>query len=46
MSAASRERHAEEFTWEDVAGRYEELLRRFLPHHDQTEQEPHADRQH
>ena len=31
MAAASRARHAEEFTWEHVAGQYEGLLRRFLP---------------
>jgi glycosyltransferase involved in cell wall biosynthesis len=29
MAAASRRRHAEEFTWEHVAGQYEELLRRY-----------------
>ena len=31
MSDRARERHAEEFTWEHVAGQYEELLLRFLP---------------
>ena len=31
MAAASRRRHAEEFTWEHVAGEYETLLRRWLP---------------
>lgn len=31
MSGASRDRHAAEFTWAQVAGRYEDLLRRHLP---------------
>lgn len=31
LSAASLRRHAEEFTWERVAGQYEDLLRRYLP---------------
>ncbi len=31
MRAASRDRHSAEFTWEYVAGQYEELLLRFLP---------------
>ncbi len=31
MAAASRRRHAEEFTWQHVAGQYEELLVRYLP---------------
>lgn len=31
MAGASRERHAQEFTWERVAGQYEELLQRYLP---------------
>lgn len=31
LSAASRKRHAEEFTWEYVAGRYEALIGRFVP---------------
>lgn len=31
MSEASRQRYHEEFTWDYVAGRYEEVLRRFLP---------------
>ena len=30
MAAASRARHAEEFTWNHVAGQYEALLRRSL----------------
>ncbi len=32
LAAASRARHAEEFTWEHVAGQYETLLRRYLRH--------------
>lgn len=31
LRAAARRRHAEEFTWEHVAGQYEELLLRFHP---------------
>ena len=31
LSTNARRRHAEEFTWEHVAGQYEELLLRFLP---------------
>lgn len=31
MRATARRRHAEEFTWEHVAGQYEALLERFLP---------------
>jgi glycosyltransferase involved in cell wall biosynthesis len=31
MRSASLRRHAEEFTWEHVAGQYEQLLLRFLP---------------
>jgi glycosyltransferase involved in cell wall biosynthesis len=31
MSAAARERHRSEFTWEHVAGQYEALLERFAP---------------
>jgi len=31
MRLASRERHAEEFTWTHVAGQYEQLLMRFHP---------------
>jgi len=31
MAAASLRRHAQEFTWEHVAGQYEELLARYLP---------------
>jgi glycosyltransferase involved in cell wall biosynthesis len=31
MSRAARARHAEEFTWDHVAGQYEEVLLRFLP---------------
>jgi glycosyltransferase involved in cell wall biosynthesis len=31
MREASLRRHAEEFTWEHVAGQYEQLLLRFLP---------------
>ena len=31
LSNNARARHAEEFTWEHVAGQYEELLLRFLP---------------
>ncbi len=31
MGAASRARHGAEFTWEHVAGQYEQLLLRFLP---------------
>lgn len=30
MAAASRARHAQEFTWEHVAGQYEALLRRYV----------------
>lgn len=30
LGAASRQRHAEEFTWEHVAGQYEQLLERHL----------------
>lgn len=32
LSVASRGRHATEFTWERVAGQYEDLLLRHLPH--------------
>lgn len=38
MSDASRRRHAHEFTWEHVAGQYEELLCRYL-----REQQPDVD---
>jgi len=31
MADSSRARHLEEFTWEHVAGQYEELLLRYLP---------------
>lgn len=31
MSEAARRRHASEFTWDHVAGQYEDLLLRFLP---------------
>jgi glycosyltransferase involved in cell wall biosynthesis len=31
LSLASRKRHAEEFTWEHVAGQYDELLKQLLP---------------
>ena len=31
LSENARRRHTEEFTWEHVAGQYEELLLRFLP---------------
>lgn len=31
MGESARARHAEEFTWEHVAGQYEQLLLRFLP---------------
>lgn len=31
MHAASLRRHSDEFTWEHVAGQYEQLLLRFLP---------------
>lgn len=31
LGLAGRARHAREFTWEHVAGQYEDLLRRFLP---------------
>ncbi len=30
MSAAARRRHAEEFTWEYIAGQYERILERFV----------------
>lgn len=33
MRAASRARHAEEFTWEHVAGQYEDVLLSYLPAH-------------
>lgn len=48
MAAASRARHAEEFTWEHVAGQYEALLRRFLPDHQTpapAARDPHLDNQ-
>ncbi|MGO9104166.1 MAG: glycosyltransferase, partial [Mycobacterium sp.] len=32
LGAASRRRHAEEFTWEHVAGQYESLLLKYLVH--------------
>lgn len=32
MHLASLQRHEEEFTWEHVAGQYEQLLLQFLPH--------------
>jgi glycosyltransferase involved in cell wall biosynthesis len=32
MHMASLQRHEEEFTWEHVAGQYEQLLLHFLPH--------------
>ena len=31
MGRAARDRHAAEFTWDVVAGQYEQLLRRFVP---------------
>jgi glycosyltransferase involved in cell wall biosynthesis len=31
LSASARARHAEEFTWEHVAGQYEQVLARYLP---------------
>jgi glycosyltransferase involved in cell wall biosynthesis len=45
LSAAARRRHAEEFTWEHVAGQYEELLMRFLPTRRRTASIPSGDRQ-
>jgi glycosyltransferase involved in cell wall biosynthesis len=32
MACASRRRHDEEFTWEHVAGQYDQLLGSYLPH--------------
>jgi glycosyltransferase involved in cell wall biosynthesis len=37
LGAASRARHAEEFTWEHVAGQYERLLEKHLPTRAQAE---------
>jgi glycosyltransferase involved in cell wall biosynthesis len=42
MRAASRGRHEAEFTWEHVAGQYEQLLLRFLPDVDARSPEPVA----
>lgn len=42
MQAASRLRHEAEFTWEHVAGQYEQLLLRFLPGADARSSEPVA----
>jgi glycosyltransferase involved in cell wall biosynthesis len=42
MRAASRRRHEAEFTWEHVAGQYEQLLLRFLPDVDARSSEPVA----
>lgn len=36
LSAASRARHAREFTWEHVAGQYEAVLRQFATSHDRS----------
>lgn len=36
LSAASRERHAREFTWEHVAGQYEAVLRQFATRSDRS----------
>ena len=40
MSKAARERHAEEFTWEYVAGQYEDLLRRYLDPSSRAQEAP------
>jgi glycosyltransferase involved in cell wall biosynthesis len=40
MSAASLSRYEAEFTWEHVAGQYEQLLLRFLPDADPRPSEP------
>jgi glycosyltransferase involved in cell wall biosynthesis len=42
MRAASRRRHDAEFTWEHVAGQYEQLLLRFLPDSGARSAEPVA----
>jgi glycosyltransferase involved in cell wall biosynthesis len=36
LGLAARRRHGEEFTWEHVAGQYEQLLERFLPMADEA----------
>jgi glycosyltransferase involved in cell wall biosynthesis len=40
MRKASRRRHSAEFTWEHVAGQYEQLLLRFLPGGERSTQDP------
>jgi glycosyltransferase involved in cell wall biosynthesis len=40
MRAASLSRYESEFTWEHVAGQYEQLLLRFLPGADRSSSEP------
>jgi glycosyltransferase involved in cell wall biosynthesis len=40
MAQASRRRHRSEFTWEHVAGQYEQLLLRFLPQKHPMESTP------
>ena len=42
MRAAGLRRYESEFTWEHVAGQYEQLLLRFLPGADPSPQEPVA----
>ncbi len=42
MRAASLRRYESEFTWEHVAGQYEQLLLRFLPDADRNRSEPLA----
>jgi glycosyltransferase involved in cell wall biosynthesis len=42
MRAASLRRYESEFTWEHVAGQYEQLLLRFLPGADRNRSEPLA----
>lgn len=42
MRAASLRRYESEFTWEHVAGQYEQLLLRFLPGADRSSSEPVA----
>jgi glycosyltransferase involved in cell wall biosynthesis len=42
MRAASRRRHEAEFTWQHVAGQYEQLLLRFLPQVNARASEPVA----
>jgi glycosyltransferase involved in cell wall biosynthesis len=44
MSEAARRRHADEFTWDHVAGRYEDLLLRFLPTGRRKARTPTGDR--